>query len=508
MKRARGFVLSTLLLLIVAGGCKSPERKLLDAELARLLAERDRLADVAEHLDEYKPRAREVVEQSKQLERMGAYRTPEDLVQEAARLLNARGPTVTPDGWVFDGYDEAWPTLCHRAGALPVRAVTFGSSGMWTLSLSQNEADSYGLGPIHWPVPPATPPLTESSSRKERQLHEELRLMRLEIAELERLAGPIGQFDTVLADMTRRRPHLSRPSRVHVLSGIAHPLFLASDAPCAKGSLVTTGRRINIRCTPAIANDTLTIGAIEARVAALRGWNLTSHRIETGAAERVRLWLTVGDDAPWPPCPSEDETWSNAVVSATALSEMKELERQALSPDEKFVRMIGIIAKASGESTGQQALTFASVRSGLEKMKTLLLAMNRAIDAFSSAGGIDPRALASLADVRLRAALAREATREAKACREGIEEILDGLHRELPQGEHRFVDGYFTPSLAKAETNLAVLEAAAALLEILERSYGHWESEGDGVVLYRPADHAAYTRHYEKIEKIQAARPD
>lgn len=281
------------------------DRALLEAEVQRLRMERDKLANVAENLDEMQAQVRRLDEDLAAVEAMGVSLSHEDRIQRATAIpgvtgkrLNPYGPVASMSAWELGGTGaDAFLALRRSDGAIAVEKAAFTPS-TWVLSVPSYDpigAYSYVPDGTPSPTPARTPTPGRFETNRTKALRAEIAALERENQELTRLLGSVdvAAAERKKADLERSLGVLTTPSRLRTVSTFAMPLFLDEKPPCAQGSLVIAQQSVRFWCKPSAGGDLEAASTrLREHLSAIEGWKVGTISIDEGAPEPLQGTLT------------------------------------------------------------------------------------------------------------------------------------------------------------------------------------------------------------------------
>ena len=285
---------------LFAAACTSSEIRALEAEADRLLAKREKLAEIAENLDKYKVKVARLQEDLVRAADLGAALTHAERIERITRMGGVvKSPLQAPDGgWEFQGTAAgSFPAVVSSAGAIAVQRLEFGPNDRWKLVVPAYDHDPPGPGIRLEPPPPTLPPPGRGGRRAEK-LRAEIEALEKEIAELRRLVGQVETFEHYEAKLQSQIGTLARPDRLLSVEWVARTLRVGGDAPCSAGAIeVLRGDSVRFWCTPRrrLSFDAAA-GAIRTRFSAKeakdRGWRLGPLSIDASNPLPIQGTLT------------------------------------------------------------------------------------------------------------------------------------------------------------------------------------------------------------------------
>lgn len=265
----RRFAVFAMPFLVVAA-CGTREIAALESEVQRLRAERDKLAAIAEHLDEYRAKVGQLKEDLARTVDMGFDLDHPKRVDRLAALPGFTRKTGPTGATEITGPSLASLTLARRqGGAIAIESLVIDASGSWTLTVpSYDHPSTFDQQPAGVHIPAPTPAPGRFSGRRSRALRAEIDALRMEVAELERLVGEVSRYEALERKLTARLGSLRSPSRFAAVAVAVEPLFVEKNAPCRSGRVTVTNGSVRFWCAPRAADLEAAAEALRTRVAA------------------------------------------------------------------------------------------------------------------------------------------------------------------------------------------------------------------------------------------------
>ena len=242
---------AAFLLLLVLAGC-GQESAELQRRVDELRAERDKIANVAEHLDEYKEKIARIHEDEQRAKAMGL-----DLSHEERRAAAAKvpGATMTMGGagaWVISGADSTTlDALFEAVPALHVQSVSVAMDGSWSVASPNWDPQGGVVEPLAGPEDPGPlPPPGRFPTPRARRLRAEVEALSREIAELRRLIGDTRQVEAHERRLKQMLALAADPTRLRGVRWLEKALFRDASAPCVALSVDVTPTAARFRCGP------------------------------------------------------------------------------------------------------------------------------------------------------------------------------------------------------------------------------------------------------------------
>lgn len=282
---------------LALSACGSRETAALDAEIARLRTERDKLAKVAEHLDEYKQEQKRLAEDLARTVESGVLLEHDQRVERAKTIPGLTTTSLGAGaGWQLTGASpETLRLLRAQCGALAVDRVDVTASG-WNLKIpAYDQLGWVGASPtpgVH--LAPPTPAPGRFSGARTWKLRTEIESLQNEVEQLERLTGPVAAFEKSRHELTVRLQLLDSPSRLVATVGLTSRLFLDDGAICRTGSLAVSRESVRLFCAPRGTDADAASEALRALFASGAGnaWRLGPLSIDASNPEPIQGSLT------------------------------------------------------------------------------------------------------------------------------------------------------------------------------------------------------------------------
>jgi hypothetical protein len=276
---------------LMLAACGWREKAALEGEVQRLRGERDKLAKIAEHHDEYRE---ELARLAKDLERTVVLGCDLDHAKRIDRIAAMPGITRKPassGGTDLSGTSrETFLRARREGGSIAVERFTVDASGAWTLTVPAYDHSPYegGYG-VH--IPPPTPPPGRFAGRRSRALRNDIEALQREIAELLTLVGDVSDFEAKKRLLAERLGFLDRPSRLIAIGRVTEPLFEWKSAGCRSGSVTVTNDNVRFWCAPRAADADAGVEALRAVFAEpteIGGWSLGPISIDPSNPEPIQ----------------------------------------------------------------------------------------------------------------------------------------------------------------------------------------------------------------------------
>ena len=241
-------LLAVLALTVPACGGES---RALQAEVMRLRAERDKLAKIAEHLDEYR------VEVERLQEDLGRARQSGMMMKSDERRNVAAGVPGVTQSPVLSGQRgikleaktrESLDAIFKAAPMLGVSRLTIAADGSWMIEMLAYDPTDSAAG-RDWTTPEQPipkPGLIQTPLAK--RLRQEIADLGKEVAELKRLVGEVQQFEDRKRELEHLLQTFAGTDRLHSAKFVHERLFTGA---CTQGSIEFLPNALRFRCTPA-----------------------------------------------------------------------------------------------------------------------------------------------------------------------------------------------------------------------------------------------------------------
>lgn len=292
--------LSLVALALLLAACGTREIAALETEVERLRADRDKLAKVAENLDEYRDEASRLKEDLARTVEMGSDLDHGKRVERLAAVPGLTRKIASSGGTDFSGTSpESFALARRQAGSIAVERLAVDASGSWTLTVPSYDPTayegSYQQHGVH--IPPPIPEPGRFAGRRSRALRIEIETLQKEVAELERLVGDVSDFEKKKRELTVRLEILKTPSRLNTIAAVAERLFQQKDAACRSGAVTVTNDNVRFWCAPRAADPDAGVEALRALFPegkSAGGWRLGPVSIDPSNPEPIQGSLLRG----------------------------------------------------------------------------------------------------------------------------------------------------------------------------------------------------------------------
>lgn len=284
--------LSVVALTLFLAACGTREMAALQTEVERLRVERDKLAKIAEHLDEYRAEVARLQEDLARTIEMGSDLDHPKRVDRLAAIAGFTRKTASSGGTEISGASPESLTLARRqAGAIAVERLAIDASGSWTLTVPSYDPSTYEGAFQHGvQIPAPTPPAGRFAGRRSRAIRREIDALQREVAELKALVGEITDFENKKRELEMRLQLLLRPSRLNSIAGVVELLFNGKSPACRSGAVTVTNDNVRFWCAPRAADPDAGVEALRALFADAGGggWRLGPVSIDPSNPEPIQ----------------------------------------------------------------------------------------------------------------------------------------------------------------------------------------------------------------------------
>jgi hypothetical protein len=286
-------LLSLVALALCLGGCETREIAALENERESLRAERDKLAAIAEHLDEYREEAEKLKADLARTVEMGSDLDHDKRVDRIAALPGlSRKPSMNGGAELSGTSFDSFALARRQGGSIAVERLAIDATGNWTLTVPAYDTGPYSAAyePGVQLLPP-TPAPGRFAGRRSLALRSEIEALRHEVAELKTLVGEVSGFEKKKRELTTRLEQISRPSRLNTVFVAAAILFQNEGAVCRSGSVTVSNENVRFWCAPRAADVDSAAEALRASFTdeeASGGWRLGPLSIDPSNPEPIQ----------------------------------------------------------------------------------------------------------------------------------------------------------------------------------------------------------------------------